>query len=164
MIMHRYAIIKSAVGELKKPQAPRSIGIMRKMHRIVRSRMLLLVRLVMVASLAFFGISNAYAAMHGSLLPELRQAAMEMDHASHHDEMASEHDEANSAQSHHDMSGDKADDGLSKQECCKDFCGGLGIVSDAVEIGGPIVSAIREFSDDKRQFGELSYVDRPPSI
>jgi hypothetical protein len=161
--MKQQAATKSVTGELKKPQTPRSIGPMRKMHRIVRSRMLLLVRLVMVASLAFFGVSNAYAAMHGSLLPELRQAAMEMDQTSHH-EMASEHEEANSAHSHHNMGGDNADDGLSKQECCKDFCGGLGIVSNAIEIGGPIVSVIREFSDDKRQFGELSYVHRPPSI
>ena len=53
---------------------------------------------------------------------------------------------------------------LVKQECCKDFCGGFGIICAGPDVGGPVVTSIRQFADDRTTLGELPTLDRPPNI
>ncbi|WP_207917218.1 hypothetical protein [Rhizobium sullae] len=135
---------------------------MGKMYRIAMSKLLLIVRLAIIVSLAGYSLSNANAVMHGSSFPELAAVASET-MPSHGD-----HDVAEAAHldhSHGDIS-DSADgvSKLVKQECCSDFCGGLGMICEGPDVGGPVVTSIRQFVDDQQTFGELPPLHRPPNI
>ncbi|MDO3435464.1 hypothetical protein QWJ46_22595 [Rhizobium sp. CBN3] len=132
------------------------------MYRITVSTLLVMMRLVIVVSLAGYSLSNASAAMHGSPFPELQAAAAETMPSHEAPDMAEvgQHDH-----SRIDMPDD--DGGTSKlvkQECCKDFCGGLGIICESPDVGGPVVSSIRQFVDDRTTFGEQPPLHRPPNI
>ncbi|EJZ22482.1 hypothetical protein [Rhizobium sp. Pop5] len=130
------------------------------MYRIALSSLLLVVRLAIVISLVGYNMSSASAAMHGSAFPELEKtASVAVSGAGdHHMVEPSEH-------SHHlDASTDDGDAKLVKQECCKDFCGGFGIICESPDVGGPIVTSIRQFVDDRTAFGELPPLHRPPNI
>ncbi|WP_222352106.1 hypothetical protein [Rhizobium leguminosarum] len=136
---------------------------MGKMYRIVMSRLLVMMRLVIIVSLAGYSLSNASAAMHGSSFPEAAVLS-ESDAMQHHDG----HDMTKMAVHDHSQ-GDVSDyaDGVSKpvkQECCKDFCGGLGIICEGQDVGGPVVTSIRQFIDDRTTLGELPPLHRPPNI
>ncbi|MBB3545102.1 MULTISPECIES: hypothetical protein [unclassified Rhizobium] len=150
---------------------------MGKMYRIALSRLLIFVRLVIIVSLAGYTLSNANAAMHGSAFPELPSPIA----ASGHDHSAMSHDHHGMSGHDHSMSGDQAaaqdvsqqhdhgsstgdHDQFSKQQCCKDFCGGFGIVCEAHDVGGPVVSSIRQFVNDQSLVGELPPLYRPPNI
>ncbi|WP_222291145.1 hypothetical protein [Rhizobium leguminosarum] len=137
---------------------------MGKMYRIAMSRLLVMMRLVIIVSLAGYSLSNASAAMHGSSFPEVAAVLSESDAMQHHDG----HDMTKMA-AHDHSQGDVGDDAdgvskLVKQECCKDFCGGLGIICEGPDVGGPIVNSIREFIDDRTTLGELPTLHRPPNI
>ncbi|WP_210258162.1 hypothetical protein [Rhizobium sp. 57MFTsu3.2] len=143
---------------------------MGKMYRIALSKLLIFVRLVIIASLAGYTLSNANAAMHGSAFPELPppSAASAHDHhaATDHDHGVTSDDEAvqDVAHQHEHGSPTGDDDQFSKQQCCKDFCGGFGIVCEAHDVGGPVVSSIRQFVNDQSLVGELPPLHRPPNI
>jgi hypothetical protein len=135
---------------------------MGKMYRIILSKLLLMMRLVIIVSLVGYSLSNANAAMHGSSFPKLDVVASDLtpSHEGHDTAQTARHDH-----SHGDTSNDA--DGVSKlvkQECCKDFCGGLGIICEGPDVGGPIVNSIREFIDDRTTLGELPPLHRPPNI
>ncbi|MGO7036959.1 hypothetical protein ACCS60_01170 [Rhizobium acaciae] len=137
---------------------------MGKMYRIAMSRLLVMMRLVMIVSLGGYSLSNASAAMHGSSFPEAAAVLSESEATQHHDS----HDMTKMAVHDHSQ-GDVSDDadGLSKpvkQECCKDFCGGLGIICEGQDDGGPVVTSIRQFIDDRTTLGELPPLHRPPNI
>ena len=132
------------------------------MYRITVSRLLVMMRLVMIVSLAGYSLSNANAAMHGSSFPDLKAvvADVQPSHGARDMTEAARHDHSH---------GDVSDDGdsaskLVKQECCKDFCGGLGIICEGPDVGGPVVTSIRQFIDDRTTLGELPTLDRPPNI
>jgi hypothetical protein len=135
---------------------------MGKMYRITVSRLLVMMRLVIIVSLAGYSLSNANAAMHGSSFPDLKAVVSDV--------MPSHEGDAKTEAVHHDHShGDVShdDDGASKlvkQECCKDFCGGFGIICASPDVGGPVVTSIRQFIDDRTPLGELPTLDRPPNI
>ncbi|QSW93349.1 hypothetical protein J0663_20150 [Rhizobium lentis] len=135
---------------------------MGKMYRITVSALLVMMRLVIIVSLAGYSLSNASAAMHGSSFPELQAgaSAATASHEGHAMAEASHHDHSRS-----DMSDDNGGTPkLVKQECCKDFCGGLGIICESPDVGGPVMTSIRQFVDDRTTFGELPPLDRPPNI
>ncbi|EJJ26577.1 hypothetical protein PMI11_05211 [Rhizobium sp. CF142] len=134
-------------------------------------RLLLFVRLVIIVSLAGYTLSNANAAMHGSAFPDLQPPAISAGGHDHHamsgeDHAASgDHGVVQNASIQQDHGSSASDDEqLSKQQCCKDFCGGFGIVCEAHEVGGPVVSSIRQFVDDQSILGELPPLHRPPKI
>ncbi|AIC30310.1 MULTISPECIES: hypothetical protein [Rhizobium] len=135
---------------------------MGKMYRITLSRLLVMMRLVIIVSLAGYSLSNANAAMHGSSFPEIKVVSTNVmpSHEGHDMAAVADHDH-----SHGDMSHDG--DGASKlvkQECCKDFCGGFGIICEGPDVGGPVVTSIRQFADDRTTLGELPALHRPPNI
>ncbi|KAF5884818.1 MULTISPECIES: hypothetical protein [Rhizobium] len=137
---------------------------MGKMYRIAMSRLLVMMRLVIIVSLAGYSLSNASAAMHGSSFPEAAAILSEADAMQHHDG----HDMTKMAVHDHSR-GDVSDDadGVSKPvkpECCKDFCGGLGIMCEGQDVGRPVLTSIRQFIDDRTTLGELPPLHRPPNI
>ncbi|MDP9809495.1 hypothetical protein J2W42_002347 [Rhizobium tibeticum] len=133
------------------------------MYRFALSKMLFFVRLVIIVSLAGYTFSNANAAMHGSAFPEL-QTSVEIGTHDHHSMSAHDHQASDTAADHHDDQSNADDSGIAKQECCKDFCGGFGIVCEAPDVGGPVLSSIREFVNDQSTLGELPPLHRPPNI
>ncbi|MFJ6322093.1 hypothetical protein [Rhizobium sp. P44RR-XXIV] len=131
------------------------------MYRIALSKMLFLVRLVIVVSLAGYNMSYASAAMHGTIVPDLEKSVSSpMQHGEHDVAQASDRGHAHSGAA----DSDDDDAKIVKQECCKDFCGGFGIMCDGHNVGGPVVTSVRQFVDDQRTFGELPTLDRPPNI
>ncbi|GAA3113231.1 hypothetical protein GCM10010520_66720 [Rhizobium viscosum] len=144
---------------------------MGKMYLNALSRLLFFVRLVIIVSLAGYTLSNANAAMHGSAFPDLQPPAISAGGHDHHaisgedHAAAGDHGVVRNASIKHDHGSSASDDGqFSKQQCCKDFCGGFGIVGQAHEIGGPVISSIRQFTDDQSILGELPPLHRPPKI
>ncbi|MBB2749968.1 UNVERIFIED_ORG: hypothetical protein GGI57_000641 [Rhizobium aethiopicum] len=135
------------------------------MYRITVSRLLMMMRLVIIVSLAGYSLSNANAAMHGSSFPELKAAVSDITPSDEGHDMT---EAAHHGHSHGDVS-DVSHDGdgaskLVKQECCKDFCGGFGIICEGPDVGGPVVTSIRQFADDSTALGELPALHRPPNI
>lgn len=135
---------------------------MGKMYRITVSRLLVMMRLVIIVSLAGYSLSNASAAMHGSSFPDLKAVVSDVmpTHEGHDMTEAAHHDHSHGDVSHDDDGASK----LVKQECCKDFCGGLGIICAGPDVGGPVVTSIRQFVDDRTTVGELPSLHRPPNI
>ncbi|WEX78980.1 hypothetical protein PYH37_003950 [Sinorhizobium numidicum] len=123
------------------------------MPRITLQKMLILLRLVIVMSLAGYSLPTASAAMHGAW------ANPDIVASNDHHEMAP----ADHAHGDHQSSPDDAQK-LVKQDCCKGFCVSMAIVNDADTAGGPRVASIREFADDAHTYGELPPLHRPPNI
>lgn len=123
------------------------------MLRITLQKMLVLLRLVIVLSLAGYSLPTASAAMHGaSPNPEIMQPG-------DHHEMASDQ----LSQGDHASSPEDTEK-TSKQECCKGFCVSMAIVAHVDVVGGPRVAPVREFIDDAHVIGELPALHRPPNI
>nr|WP_222396372.1 hypothetical protein [Rhizobium leguminosarum] len=133
---------------------------MGKMYRIALSKLLLIVRLAIIVSLAGYSLSNANAAMHGATFPEFEKTASQvMQHGDHDEAKMPGH-----GHSHNHAADDKDGSKLVKQDCCSDFCAGMGIIYDGHDVGGPVVTSIRQFVDDQQTFGELPPLHRPPNI
>ncbi|WP_431028010.1 hypothetical protein [Rhizobium herbae] len=116
--------------------------------------MLVLLRLVIIASLAGYSLPTASAAMHGSMATST--TVQSDDH----------HEMTNGDHVHGDESASSDDtQKIAKQECCNDFCVSFAIIATPEVSGGPVVTAsIREFIDDNRVVGELVPLHRPPNI
>lgn len=123
------------------------------MYRITLQRMLILLRLVIVMSLAGYSLPAASATMHGSWsAPSIVQTD-------------SHHAVANNTHTHGDHASSRDDvQKMAKQECCKGFCVSMAIVAGVHAVGGPHVASIREFADDAHALGELPALHRPPNI
>jgi len=88
------------------------------MYRIICRKLLILIRLAIVLSLAGYSLSTATAAMHG---PSSAGASAQISAVMQHGDGAQM-----SAHDHHQtVSADDDGSNLAKQECCKDFCIGL---------------------------------------
>ena len=135
---------------------------MGKVHRIAFQKLLMLVRLVIVASLASYSLPTVSLAMHGDASFSYAAAAPAAvaDHAMHDMKSA-----APSTHDHH-ASGQrsKAHDKALRQGCCNDTCLSAAIVADIPSIlrGAPV--SVRVYSNDAFASGELSLLQRPPSI
>lgn len=128
------------------------------MVRIAFLKMLVLVRLAVVASLALYTLPNATFAMHGA---EASSVAVSLqDHHADHVSM--------SASDHHDQGVSagiaKHDQKQDKQNCCSDFCISLAIMAEAPAYGSPRSDSVLHFLNDGFVFGQLSSLHRPPSI
>lgn len=134
---------------------------MGKMYRITFSKMLVLLRLVIIVSLAGYSLPTASAAMHASW------SGSEASHSHDHHGQVDDHHEATAG---HHSDGDHAsspDDPavkIAKQECCGSFCASMAIVASSVPVGGERLAIIREFIDDAHVMGEFPSLHRPPNI
>lgn len=123
------------------------------MYRITLAKMLVLLRLVIIASLAGYSLPAASAAMHGPMTTSTTVQS------------AGYHEVANGQHVHGDESASPDDaQKIAKPGCCKDFCVSFAIVATVDTVGGPVVTSIREFIDDNHVVGELVPLHRPPNI
>jgi hypothetical protein len=127
------------------------------MFRITLQKLLILLRLVIVASLTAYSLPSASAAMHGSMAESEAAQSSSLSQANPLHGVA--------VHSHGDKKPSAGDDQKqAKQECCKSFCAGMAILSVAGCIGGVRVAPIREFVDDAATVGELRQLHRPPNV
>jgi hypothetical protein len=126
--------------------------------RIAFIKMLVLVRLAVVASLALYTLPNATFAMHGGESSAVAVSLQDV-HADH---------ASMSVSDHHDrgVSTDiaKHDQKQDKQNCCSDFCISLAIMAEAPAYGSSRSESVLHFLNDGFVFGQLSSLHRPPSI
>ncbi|MQU73579.1 hypothetical protein GHK29_02315 [Sinorhizobium medicae] len=127
------------------------------MFRITSRALALLVRLVMVLSLAGYSFSAVNAAMH----PDASVQVSQLDeHSSHHgDDHVTVSDTG-----HHGDQHDHSKPGKSKSSCCQDYCGVAAITCPGSLMSHPAVISIREFIDDTDTVGEAPSLHRPPNI
>ena len=128
------------------------------MVRIAFMKMLVLVRLAVVASLALYTLPNATFAMHGAEV-SATAVSLQDDHADHASMGASDHhgQGVSTDVAKHDQKQDK-------QNCCSDFCISLVIMADAPAYGSPRNESVIVFLNDGFVHGQLSSLHRPPSI
>lgn len=128
------------------------------MYRIALQKVLVLLRLVIVVSLAGYSLPTASAAMHGSWSGS--------DLVQSHDYQTDQHASTSGDHSHGEHASPHDDTAKKnvKQECCSNFCVSMAIVTATVAVGDPQVISIREFVDDARAPGELPPLHRPPNI
>jgi hypothetical protein len=126
--------------------------------RIAFLKMLVLVRLAVVASLAFYTLPNAAFAMHGEDAASVAVSLQDA-HADHASTAVSDHHD-------HGASTDiaKHDQKQDKQNCCSDFCISMAIMADAPAYGSARNESVIVFLNDGFVFGQLSSLHRPPSI
>lgn len=129
------------------------------MYRITLQSMLVLIRVVIVTSLAGYSLPTASAAMHGSWASARATQAADHHSTDVHDELAS----AGHAHDDHASPFDE-DQKVVKQDCCKDFCASVAIVAGTSVGGGPRVASIRAFIDHARALGQIPALHRPPNI
>jgi hypothetical protein len=124
--------------------------------------MFVLVRLVMIASLAAYTLPTVSVAMHGDMSStyDLTYAMTDAADSSASVDVAESgsHDHGNM-----DKSADK-DTKQIKQDCCSDFCLSMAIISDGHILDSIQPTSVRASYDDQSAFGELSSLHRPPSI
>lgn len=121
-------------------------------------KMLVLLRLAIVASLVVYTLPNATFAMHGSAASTIA-VSLQDDHADHALIGASDHhgQGVSTDIAKHDQKQDK-------QNCCSDFCISMAIMADAPAYGSPRNESVIVFLNDGFVFGQLSSLHRPPSI
>lgn len=127
------------------------------MYRIICSRLLVLIRLAIIVSLAGYSLSNASAAMHGPGSAEMQQSAISG--SDHHGSDLASHD-------HHGNDVGDQDDGASKlvKQCCGDYCVSMAVPIGHAAIGGPPMESLRFFIDDSMAVGQIPVLHRPPNI
>jgi hypothetical protein len=127
--------------------------------RIALLKMLVLVRLAIVASLALYTLPNATFAMHddgGRNIAIPLQGAAHAEYASSIDVDHHDHGAATDIGKH--------DQKQDKQDCCSDFCISFAIMADGPEYGVSRSDSALVFLNDGLIFGQLSSLHRPPSI
>jgi len=135
------------------------LGDMANVVRIAFDKMLVLLRLVIVASLAAYSLPTVSFAMHGDASSSYPSAS---------DRQAVAADHAATEMDHHDHG--KADQSADrdskpiKQDCCSDFCLSMAIVAEGHVLASTTPSSVRSFYNDHTVFGELSSLHRPPSF
>ena len=142
---------------------------MSKVHRIAFQKLLMLVRLVIVVSLASYTLPSVSLAMHGNASSSYA-AALPIATAAAHEMMAAHamHDMKAADAPRHDHhptdQASKADGKTLKQECCNDSCLSAAIVADVPSILRDAPATVKLYSNDAFVFGEYSPLQRPPSI
>lgn len=137
------------------------LGDMANVVRIAFDKMLVLLRLVIVASLAAYSLPTVSFAMHGDSSSSYSTPSVAV--SDHHAEAA---EQSATSMDHHgsaDQSADR-DNKPIKQDCCSDFCLSMAIVveSHVLESSAPI--SLRSFANDQTVFGQLTSLHRPPSF
>ncbi|MBL0375243.1 hypothetical protein JJB09_24825 [Rhizobium sp. KVB221] len=124
--------------------------------------MLVLLRLVIVASLAAYTFPTVSTAMHG----QASSAYATQSAASHHADQDVSAGNADSDHGDHGKLGSVADrdSKQAKQDCCSDFCLNMAIVADVQQLATSLPGSIRIFFDERSVFGELSSLHRPPNF
>ena len=126
------------------------------MYRIICRKLLVLIRLAIIVSLAGYSLSNPAMAMH---------VDPSADHQAGSQQLIVQVDaQIPSDDNHRTFSADSEGSKPVKQDCSYDFCAGFVLVAFQDDSRGPVVSAAREFIDEHGFVGELPGLHRPPNI
>lgn len=128
------------------------------LYRIICRRLLVLIRLVIIVSLAGYSLSNASAAMHGPGSAKTQQSLLSG--SGHHGSDLTSHDHHGGDVSGQDVGASK----LVKQECCGDYCVSMAVPVSHIAIGGPTMETLRFYIDDSSAVGQTPLLHRPPNI
>ncbi|WP_117191576.1 hypothetical protein [Rhizobium terrae] len=137
------------------------------MLRNLVSRIVVLLRLAVMVSLAGYTMPNAYAAMHGAIYSGIQVTSA----ADHHvdsriqpaDPDHTGHSTAHAEADHHGDSGDGPAKQV-KKDCCQDFCFSIALPSSWQSAGVVTLSSVLVFADDNRVHGTRPSLHRPPNI
>lgn len=136
---------------------------MEAMHRIICSKLLVLIRLAIIVSLVGDTMPNVYAAMHGAVYSGTDAAIVDDHHSSGHDHGATA--EAADAGHHATDADDGTDSGKQvKKNCCQDFCFSVALPSHCQASRPYMGSAALRSLDDTRVHGTRPSLHRPPNI
>ena len=130
---------------------------MSNVFRIAFHKMLVLLRLAIIASLTVYTLPSASFAMHSdasttySAQRPVSHDIVQMDDGDHHEHGVG-----------HDMA--KSDQKPIKQDCCSDFCISLAIIDEAPDFWRAVPRPALRFDNDSLVVGQLSSLHRPPSI
>nr|WP_325262541.1 hypothetical protein [uncultured Rhizobium sp.] len=135
---------------------------MEAMHRIICSKLLVLIRLAIIVSLVGYTMPNVYAAMHGTAYSGTGEVVADDHHSGSHDHGAT----AKIADAgHHAADADDGDPGKQfKKNCCQDFCFSVALPSHCQDFLTLAASATLRFFDDTRVHGTRPSLHRPPNI
>lgn len=147
---------------LKCGPAACSLRFMEAMHRIICSKLLVLIRLAIIVSLVGYTMPNVYAAMHGTAYSGTGEVVADDHHSGSHDHGAT----AKIADAgHHAADADDGDPGKQfKKNCCQDFCFSVALPSHCQDFLTLAASATLRFFDDTRVHGTRPSLHRPPNI
>lgn len=125
---------------------------------IAAQRIMVYLRLALVAALAVYMLPTVSFAMHGDAAASYVQTT-----ASAHEHAAHSHDGAEAV---HDHGGQIADHhkNTPKQDCCSNFCLNMAVVGDAPQVRAVRCSAVLDFTNDLRVFAEPIGLTRPPAF
>lgn len=128
------------------------------MIAIAAHRLMLFLRLALVAALAGYMLPTVSYAMHGDVAASYSAQAEQADeHAAHsHDGSGGLHDHGDQTADHHKNT--------SKQDCCSSFCLNMAVVGDAPEFRAVKASAALDYTNDLMVFAEPIGLNRPPAF
>lgn len=138
-------------------KAPAIYVIMSEVFRFASAAVTLILRLVIMISLAGYSMSTVNAAMHPDQPAQALQ--LETEHATHGD-----HPSSLSADDHSSDQHDHADSKSSKKSCCQDYCGVVAINCSNAHLKHPRIEPVRAFLNDVRYVGQAPTVHLPPDI
>jgi len=127
-------------------------------------RLMVFVRLALVAALAAYTLPSVSFAMHGDIAASYA-AKSTPENARHvHEAVHSDHDDAHihGADDHQSASADHHQNNAS-MDCCSDFCLNLALVTGTPELGRVASSPVRIHSNDDRVTAEPIGFHRPPA-
>lgn len=123
------------------------------------NRIMVLIRLAVVVSLAGYTMPNANAAMHGSPYPDASISIQAGHHGDAHSHGAKVFD---ADAGHHGDGGDAGK--TAKDNCCQDFCFSIALPSPCQTSTLAKASAVFGAFDDSRVHGTRPSLHRPPNI
>ena len=123
------------------------------MYRIICRKLLVLIRLAIIVSLASYSLSNSAVALHIGPSDDHQTSVSQVVDAPFV-----------SDNSYSDVTADNEDSKFAKQECSDGSCTGFVLVTFQNDSSGPVVSTDREFIDEHGFVGELPGLHRPPPI
>jgi hypothetical protein len=130
--------------------------------RIAFLKMLVLLRLVIIGSLAAYSLPTVSFAMHGDASASYQIAAAV---TSDHHSTVDDHAAMNPDHHDHGISDETADRDTSvKQDCCSDFCVSMAIVADCEITVSVAPQFLYTLVDDQVVLGQLTSLHRPPSV
>ena len=126
---------------------------MSRLFRITLRKMLSVLRLVIVVSLAGYSVSFASAAMHGN---DRSEVSLDAQSHVHEVEKTQDHTLGNLSVAN--------DDGSVKRDCCKDFCASSAIIAMTEALQDRDFLTSRQFLNDQKLTGNVLAIDLPPNI
>jgi|TARA_R110000751_G_scaffold65203_1_gene133533 hypothetical protein len=139
----------------------------RSMSTVLRdlaNRIMVVLRLVVVISLAGYTMSNANAAMHGSAFSDIEIAVVVEAHVGVHSDEATSHQKEPGEHAHAGHHGAGGDGKQVNKDCCQDFCFSIALPTLSQTSVPASASTVFGAFNDSRVHGTRPSLHRPPKI